>query len=182
MIRFFDLVFSLFGLIVLTPVFIIVIILSYFDTGSPIFIQTRMGKQKKPFKLLKFRTMNIKTASMASHLIDGSKITRLGRVLRKSKLDELPQLINILKGDMSLVGPRPNLLSQNELIIERQKLGVYNVRPGVTGLGQVENIDMSTPALLAEKDSIMISNMSIKKYFHYILLTAVGKGSGDAVN
>jgi O-antigen biosynthesis protein WbqP len=151
------------------------------DTGSPIFIQTRVGKDKKPFNLIKFRTMSKETASVASHLASNAAITPLGSFLRKTKIDELPQLINVLKGDMSLVGPRPNLFNQEELIAERGALGIYDVLPGVTGLAQVNNIDMSTPKLLAETDKRMIETLTVKNYFKYIIMTATGSGSGDAV-
>jgi lipopolysaccharide/colanic/teichoic acid biosynthesis glycosyltransferase len=182
MIRLLDFIAAFFGLILLSPVLLFVAVIGLFDTGSPVFIQTRVGKNKKPFKLIKFRTMSIDTKSVASHLASQSSITRLGAFLRKTKIDELPQLINVLKGDMSLVGPRPNLFNQEELIEEREKLGVFNVLPGVTGLAQVQNIDMSTPKLLAETDKKMIDSLTIKDYFKYILMTATGSGGGDAVN
>ncbi|WP_140339459.1 sugar transferase, partial [Vibrio parahaemolyticus] len=153
----------------------------FFDTGSPIFIQERVGRKKKPFKLIKFRTMGVETRSVASHLANTASITKLGSFLRKTKIDELPQLINVLKGDMSLVGPRPNLFNQHELIIEREALGVYDVLPGITGLAQVQNIDMSTPTLLAKTDKEMIDTLTIKGYFKYIIMTVTGSGSGDAV-
>ena len=101
--------------------------------------------------------------------------------MRKTKLDELPQLWNVLKGDMSLVGPRPNLFNQDELIAERDALGVYDVRPGITGLAQVNEIDMSTPALLAKTDRKMIDSLSVSNYFKYIIATVSGKGRGDRV-
>ncbi|MFW2177852.1 MULTISPECIES: sugar transferase [unclassified Moraxella] len=181
MIRLLDFLFALIGLIVSLPLLVIVLVIGFFDTGSPLFIQERVGKNKKPFKLIKFRTMKVATQSVASHLVDGSAITKMGKFLRKSKLDELPQLINVLKGDMSFVGPRPNLFNQEELIQERDKLGVYDVKPGITGLAQINNIDMSTPKLLAATDKKMLDNLSLKKYFGYIISTALGKGSGDAV-
>ncbi|MGG1354820.1 hybrid nucleoside-diphosphate sugar epimerase/sugar transferase [Psychrobacter pacificensis] len=176
-----DIVFSATGLVVASPLLIGAAAIGYLDTGSPLFIQERVGKDQKPFKLVKFRTMKVDTASVASHLADNSSITKLGKVLRKTKLDELPQLINVLKGEMSLVGPRPNLFNQNVLIEAREEMGVYNVLPGITGLAQLSGIDMSTPERLAKKDKEMIDTINLKNYFSYILSTALGKGSGDAV-
>ncbi|UWZ93077.1 sugar transferase [[Pasteurella] aerogenes] len=181
MIRTLDFLFSLIGLILTLPIMLIVSILGYFETGSPIFIQERIGKNKKPFKLIKFRTMSVDTKSVASHLVGTTSITKLGKFLRKTKIDELPQLINVLKGEMSLVGPRPNLFNQEELIKEREKLGVYNVLPGITGLAQLSDIDMSTPELLAKTDAEMLRALTLKKYFQYIIATALGKGAGDRV-
>lgn len=176
-----DIVFSATGLIVASPLLISATAIGYLDTGSPLFIQERVGKDQKPFKLIKFRTMKVSTESVASHLVDNTSITKLGKVLRKTKLDELPQLINVLKGEMSLVGPRPNLFNQKELIAARDKMGVYKVLPGITGLAQLSGIDMSTPERLAKKDKEMIDNLNLRNYFSYILSTALGKGSGDAV-
>lgn len=181
MFRIIDFIISFLCLVVLWPILIIVTIIGFIDTGSPIFIQERVGRNKKPFKLIKFRTMSVETKSVASHLVNASSITKFGIILRKTKIDELPQLINVLLGDMSLVGPRPNLFNQKELISERESLGVYDVLPGITGLAQVQNIDMSTPKLLAETDKIMIDNFTLRNYFKYIIMTATGSGSGDAV-
>ncbi|HAS8154960.1 sugar transferase [Vibrio vulnificus] len=181
MIRLIDFLAAFLGLLLLWPVLLIVTIIGLFDTGSPIFVQERVGCNKKPFKLVKFRTMSVDTQSVASHLASTSSITKLGAFLRKTKIDELPQLINVLKGEMSLVGPRPNLFNQEELIKEREALGVYNVLPGITGLAQVQNIDMSTPQLLAKTDREMIDTLTIKNYFKYIIMTVTGSGSGDAV-
>ncbi|EGU36911.1 undecaprenyl-phosphate beta-N-acetyl-D-fucosaminephosphotransferase [Vibrio sp. N418] len=180
MIRMIDILAAFFGLFFLWPILLFVLIVGLFDTGSPIFIQTRVGKNKKAFRLIKFRTMSVETKSVASHLANHASITKLGKFLRKTKIDELPQLINVLKGEMSLVGPRPNLFNQEELIQERDALGVYDVLPGVTGLAQVQNIDMSTPTLLAKTDKQMIDNLTLKNYFKYILMTVSGSGNGDA--
>ena len=169
------------GLVILFPFLLIVFLLGFFDTGSPLFIQKRVGIEKKPFNLIKFRTMSIETKSVASHLASSENITKLGRVLRKTKLDELPQLINVLLGSMSFVGPRPNLFNQLELINHRSQKGVYKVRPGITGLAQIHNIDMSSPELLAKTDSEMIQGMSLANYFKYIMKTVTGSGSGDAI-
>ena len=168
MIRIFDIVFSLLGLIILSPIIFLLFIIGFFDTGSPIFRQERVGVNKRPFYLLKFRSMNVNTPAVATHLVQVSAITKWGSFLRKSKLDELPQLFNVLVGDMSFVGPRPNLFNQIELLEERSKRGVYSIRPGITGLAQIKKIDMSTPQLLAETDAKMIKNLSVINYFFYI--------------
>lgn len=181
MIRVCDFLLSLIGLVLTFPILLIVFLLGYLETGSPIFIQERVGKNKKPFKLIKFRTMNIATESVATHLVNSNSITKLGSFLRKTKIDELPQLINVLKGEMSLVGPRPNLFNQHDVIDERDKLDVYSSLPGITGLAQINEVDMSTPKLLAETDAKMIKSLTLKKYFEYILMTAIGHGSGDRV-
>lgn len=181
MIRLFDFVFSLVGLVVGFPVLLVLTIIGLFDTGSPIFRQVRVGRHQEPFTLVKFRTMRVDTASVATHLASSASITRFGHFLRKTKLDELPQLWNVLKGDMSLVGPRPGLFNQEELTEERAKRGVFDVRPGITGLAQVSEIDMSTPALLAETDQKMIRSLTLVDYFKYIFMTVAGKGAGDRV-
>lgn len=181
MIRLFDVVFSFVGLLVSSPLLVLISIVGLFDTGSPIFIQERVGRDKKPFVLVKFRTMTVGTASVASHLASSASITAFGRFLRRTKLDELPQLWNVLKGDMSIVGPRPCLPNQLELIAERDARGVFSVRPGITGLAQVNDIDMSTPIRLAEVDRQMIDTMSLSQYFSLIFQTVAGKGAGDRV-
>lgn len=181
MLRLFDFIFSLVGLIIGSPILFSIYVVGLFDTGSPLFKQERIGKRQKLFTLVKFRTMRVNTASVASHLASTSSITKFGGFLRKTKLDELPQLWNVLKGDMSLVGPRPCLLNQGELIKEREQRGVFSVRPGITGLAQVSEIDMSTPELLAETDAEMIDSLSIVNYFKYIFMTISGSGGGDRV-
>ena len=181
MTRIFDILFSFFGLVLLSPILIVLIIIGYFDTGSPIFRQERVGEGKKPFRLMKFRSMHVNSPSVATHLASASSITHFGSFVRKSKLDELPQLWNVFVGDMSLVGPRPNLFNQEELIHERDSRGVYSVRPGITGLAQINKIDMSTPQLLAETDAQMIQELNTLGYFKYIFLTVFGKGFGDRI-
>jgi O-antigen biosynthesis protein WbqP len=182
MLRIFDFVFSLMGLVFGFPVLLIIYIIGLFDTGSPVFKQERVGRNKKPFILVKFRTMSVDTASVASHLASTASITKVGGFLRKTKLDELPQLWNVMKGEMSLVGPRPGLFNQVELTAARESEGVYDVRPGITGLAQVSDIDMSTPDLLAKTDAEMIKNMTLKNYFKYIFQTVLGAGAGDRVS
>lgn len=181
MTRLLDIIFSLLGLIAGLPVFVVLYLIGLFDTGSPLFFQQRVGRNQKPFTLVKFRTMKKTTASVASHLASQTDITAFGRFLRKTKLDELPQLWNVLTGDMSLVGPRPGLFNQQELTLARDKLNVFAVRPGITGLAQVSDIDMSTPVLLAQTDAKMIASLTVANYFRYIFMTVAGKGSGDRV-
>jgi lipopolysaccharide/colanic/teichoic acid biosynthesis glycosyltransferase len=181
LIRFFDLLFALLGLVCGFPVLLLLTLIGLLDTGSPIFRQERVGRHKKPFTLVKFRTMRKDTASVASHLASADAITPFGRFLRRTKLDELPQLWNVLKGEMSLVGPRPCLFNQQELIAEREQRGVFDARPGITGLAQVNEIDMSTPQLLAETDQKMLQSLTLGAYFKYIFMTVAGKGAGDRV-
>jgi O-antigen biosynthesis protein WbqP len=181
MIRILDVLFAAVGMLVLSPLFLLVLILGWFDTRSSLFRQERMGRNRQPFTLVKFRTMRLDMVSIASHLADASAITPLGRFLRRTKLDELPQLWNVLCGDMSLVGPRPCLFNQHDLIAERAARDVFDVRPGITGLAQIQGIDMSTPELLAKTDAEMLRQMNAFKYFRYISLTILGKGAGDRV-
>jgi O-antigen biosynthesis protein WbqP len=181
MIRTFDIIFSLSGLVFLSPALFVLWVIGWFDNGSPLFRQQRVGRHQQPFVLVKFRTMRPDTASVATHLADASAVTGFGRFLRRSKLDELPQLWNVLKGDMSLVGPRPCLFNQEELITERAQRGVFNARPGITGFAQIQGIDMSTPELLAKTDAEMLEGLNLINYFRFIFLTVLGKGSGDRV-
>jgi len=181
MLRVVDLFFSVLGLIVASPLLIILTITGFLDSGSPLFRQVRVGRHKKPFNLVKFRTMKPGTADVPTHLVDASAVTAFGAFLRRTKLDELPQLWNVLKGEMSLVGPRPCLSNQDELIRARESRGVFSARPGLTGLAQINEIDMSTPELLAETDARMLASLGIRNYFRYILMTVVGKGSGDRI-
>ena len=182
MLRFLDVFFAFFGLLFGLPFLLLIYLIGLFDTGSPLFRQERVGRQQKPFTLVKFRTMKVGTASVASHLADNSAITPMGAFLRHTKLDELPQLWNVLKGEMSLVGPRPGLFNQKELLKVRQAHGVFAARPGITGLAQVSGIDMSTPELLAQTDAKMLANLTVAAYFRYIMQTILGSGQGDAAN
>lgn len=181
MIRFLDFLFAVTGFVLTIPIMALICIIGFFDTGSPLFLQERVGRNKKPFVLIKFRTMRKGVDSVATHLASASDITSWGHLLRRTKLDELPQLVNVIKGEMSLVGPRPNLFNQESLITEREKRGVYNVRPGITGLAQINEIDMSTPELLAKTDEQMISELNLANYFRLIISTLIGKGQGDRV-
>ena len=125
--------------------------------------------------------MSPKAANLPTHEISGDLITKTGKFIRATKLDELPQLWNVLKGEMSLVGPRPCLLIQKELIKEREQRKVFSLRPGITGPAQVQNIDMSTPKLLAETDQKMVGKLSFTSYIKYVLMTVTGSGQGDKV-
>lgn len=181
MLRIFDILLSTIGIILSTPLLLILCIIAYFDTGSPIFRQARLGRDQKPFVLLKLRTMKLNTASVATHLANKNSITAYGKFLRKTKLDELPQLWNVLFGSMSLVGPRPGLANQIELTHAREIHGVFSVRPGITGLSQIKGIDMSTPLALAKSDKEMIQSLNFYSYSKLILLTLFGAGSGDRI-
>jgi len=172
-IRFLDLVFAVVGIIILLPIFILIWIIGLFENGSPIFTQTRIGYLQKNFTLIKFRTMKKDTISVATHLVKDSVTTRYGIFLRKTKFDEIPQLWNVLIGDMSFVGPRPCLLNQTKLISERKKRGVFKFRPGITGLAQISGITMRTPTLLAKTDFEMNKKMNLYYYFYYIIKTLV---------
>lgn len=181
MTRLFDVILSLGGLFFGAPFLALLLVLGWFDTGSPLFRQERVGRNQKPFTLVKFRTMCPNTASVATHLADVSAVTRFGHFLRSTKLDELPQLWNVLKGEMSLVGPRPCLFNQHELIAERASRGVFAARPGITGLAQINGVDMSTPKLLAEIDALMLQDLNARMYFSCIIKTVTGAGRGDRI-
>ena len=171
MIRIFDFFFSLIGLIFLSPLIILIFLIGLFDSSSPLFIQSRIGYNLKSFSLIKFRTMPIGVRSAGTHLMRNIKLSSFGYFLRRTKIDEIPQLLNVFLGDMSLVGPRPCLLNQKKLISERKKRGVFKVRPGITGLAQISAINMKTPTLLAKTDQKMIKNMSLYNYFYYLFKT-----------
>lgn len=151
------------------------------DPGPAIFKQIRVGRRQRPFVLYKFRTMSVHTGDRPSHEVSRDKVTRLGRFLRATKIDELPQLINIVRGDMSFVGPRPCLPSQTTLIAEREKRGLYSIRPGVTGPAQIRGIDMSTPERLAEADGKYLGQITLLNDIKYLIKTGTGQGRGDAV-
>jgi len=178
MLRFFDIILSAGGLVVASPLLLVLWLLGRFDTGCPLFRQRRVGRNREPFTLVKFRTMRPGTAHVATHLADAGAVTPFGRFLRRTKLDELPQLWNVLKGEMSLVGPRPCLYNQEELIRAREARGVFAARPGITGLAQIKGVDMSTPELLAELDSSMLASLGPGAYLSFIFKTLTGRGLG----
>lgn len=179
MLRFFDCLFAFIGLFLTSPLWVIILFVGFCDTGSPILLQRRLGRNQQIFTLIKFRTMRKSAAVLPTHEIDPSLVTAFGGFLRTTKLDELPQFINVIRGDMSLVGPRPCLPTQAELIIARESRSVFSVRPGITGYAQVLGVDMSSPELLAEIDAKMIASLNVFTYWKYILLTLKGAGFGD---
>lgn len=150
-------------------------------SGPALFRQTRVGQSRQPFTLYKLRTMSVGTGDHASHEVSATQVTRVGQCLRRTKLDELPQLINVLKGDMSFVGPRPCLPNQTELIAERAARNVFDIRPGITGPAQIAKLDMSTPEKLAEVDAAYIQTRSFSSDLKLLWATALGSGRGDAV-
>jgi len=181
LIRIIDFVAAFCGLFLLSPFILMIMVILFLEHRKPLFIQTRVGKNQKPFRLVKFRSMSPKAANLPTHKISADLITRTGKFIRATKLDELPQLWNVLKGEMSLVGPRPCLPIQEELIEEREQRKVFSLRPGITGPAQVQNIDMSTPKLLAETDQQMVGKLSFTSYIKYVLMTVTGSGQGDKV-
>lgn len=130
--------------------------------GPAVYVQTRLGRGMVPFRCYKLRTMRADTPSVPTHEAHAEAITPVGRFLRRSKIDELPQLWNVLRGEMSLVGPRPCLPQQEELIAHRKRHGVFAALPGITGLAQVRGIDMSRPQLCAETDAEYLETWSLR--------------------
>ena len=178
--RLFDLLFSISVLIVLIPVILVVALLVFIKMGWPIvFTQLRPGKGGKPFKIYKFRSMIYRWDKRGVLLPDAKRLTQFGQFLRSTSCDELPALWNVLKGEMSIVGPRPNLVNQDELIYERDKLNIYKFLPGITGISQINNISIDNPKLLAESDSKMVTSFNYNLYFYCILRTCFGAGYGD---
>ena len=180
--RIFDLAIALLSLPVAVPVILICMAAIRLSSPGPaVFRQTRVGMHEKHFTCYKLRTMHVDTRDAPSHETPASAVIPLGRWLRRLKLDELPQLWNILRGDMSFVGPRPCLPSQVELIEARRRRGLYTIRPGITGVSQVAGIDMSDPELLARSDADYFEDISLKRDIGIVLLTITGAGRGDAV-
>ncbi len=149
--------------------------------GSAVFAQTRVGRSGERFTLYKFRTMKRDTASVGTHEVTAASVTRVGKFLRKSKLDELPQAFNLIRGDMTLVGPRPCLPTQKELLDARSERDVLAIKPGVTGYAQIRGIDMSRPRDLAESDYIYMKLQSLTLNLQILWATALGRGAGDRV-
>lgn len=152
-----------FGFTLTLPIIIFALILVWCEDGYPvIFAQKRLGINKKKFNIYKIRTMDKSTPNLGTHQVEITHQLRFGSIIRRLKIDELPQLINYIKGDILLVGPRPGLPNQEELKIYREKYGVFKVKPGITGLSQVLGYDMSNPKLLAMIDSLYIKQRTTK--------------------
>jgi O-antigen biosynthesis protein WbqP len=161
------------------PILLIIIIAIRLQSpGSAIFTQVRVGKDGRLFTCYKLRTMFSGTANLPTHQVQASAVTALGEHLRRFKIDELPQLWNVLIGDMSLVGPRPCLPSQIELVEARRRLGVLEMRPGITGLAQVSGVDMSDGNRLAEIDARYVRAQSLLGDLRLIWATLRGQGVG----
>lgn len=181
--RFLDLAAALLGLVIAGPVIgILVLLIRRESPGPGIFRQERVGRNEQPFICYKLRTMAADAPNLPTHMSSASQITKLGKFLRRTKLDEIPQLWNIVKGEMSFVGPRPCLPAQTELIEERRARGIFALRPGITGLAQIQNIDMSDPVRLADKDAEYLKTRSIGMDIWIGYRTVfTGAGSGDRV-
>ncbi|SMX45333.1 hybrid nucleoside-diphosphate sugar epimerase/sugar transferase [Octadecabacter ascidiaceicola] len=151
------------------------------SSGPGIFVQKRVGRKQRSFKLYKFRTMNVGTPDIGTHEACVSAVTRSGVFLRKTKIDELPQVLNVLLNQMSFVGPRPCLINQTDLVNEREARKVFSIKGGITGLAQVQNIDMSEPKVLAITDADYVAMRTILLDVKLLVMTALGKGQGDKV-
>jgi len=165
-------IFTLIGLIVLLPIIAISALLILLEDGRPVFfIQKRIGKDLKVFNIYKLRTMYKNTPNLGTHEVDKSNYLKTGSILRFTKVDELPQLINFIKGELLLIGPRPGLETQSRLKHERLKRRVYSIAPGISGLGQVLGYDMSDPIKLSKIDALYISNKNMHLDFKILIAT-----------
>jgi O-antigen biosynthesis protein WbqP len=177
--RLLDIAAAAFLLLLLWPLLLIVVAAVRLESRGPaIFKQARVGKDGREFTCYKFRTMFTGTGDLPTHEVAASAVTRLGNFLRRFKIDELPQLFNVVAGDMSLVGPRPCLPSQVELIEARRRLGVFGVRPGITGLAQVSGVDMSNAVRLAELDARYVQTQGLGGDLKLMWATLRGRGVG----
>lgn len=180
--RAFDFAAASAGLVVASPIFLACLLAVRLSSPGPaVFRQTRVGLNERHFTCYKLRTMYLDTGDRPSHEVGASSVTPVGKWLRRLKLDEIPQLWNVARGEMSLVGPRPCLPRQTELVEARRRRGVYGVRPGITGLAQVRGVDMSDPERLAALDAEYVRTMSFGSDLRLILATVTGAGQGDRV-
>jgi O-antigen biosynthesis protein WbqP len=177
--RAFDVLACALFLLIFWPILLIIVIAIRLQSpGSAIFKQVRVGKDGRLFTCYKFRTMYSGTANLPTHEVQAVSVTALGQHLRNFKIDELPQLCNVLAGDMSLVGPRPCLPTQIDLVEARRQLGVLEVLPGITGLAQIKGVDMSDASRLAEIDAQYVRTQSLLGDFRLIWATLRGQGVG----
>ena len=173
--RLFDLVVAIPAFLISIPIILVLCVLVRLESpGNPIFAQTRVGRDRQLFTLYKIRSMSVGAPNVATHEAEQTYITRTGAFVRKTKLDELTQFLNVILGDMSLVGPRPCLPTQIKLIEARDRLGVSNLRPGITGISQVRGIDMSDPEKLAVSDAAYLDRASILFDIKLCIATVVG--------
>jgi len=183
--RFGDVVLSVIGLVVLSPVFLLLILAVKIDSKGPVmFKQKRIGRKKKQFTMLKFRTMkNDSPRDTPTHLLEnpGKHITKIGKFLRKTSLDELPQIFNIIAGHMSIIGPRPALWNQDDLIKERDKYGANDIRPGLTGWAQVNGRDELTIRVKAEFDGEYVRKMGFLFDCKCFMMTVLKVFRGDGI-
>lgn len=181
--RSFDVLVSMIGLLVFGgPILILIVIVRLTSPGRGLFAQERVGRNCKPFVCYKIRTMYQDTRAAATHEIEASSVTRIGRWLRRLKLDELPQLWNVVRGDMSLVGPRPCLPTQSELIKKRLERGVFTIRPGISGKAQVLGVDMSDPDELSRIDSEYLNEQTFLGDLVILVRTFNKKSTKDRVS
>lgn len=180
--RIIDLVFVAFVAVFLSWLLLICWVLVKASSPGPgIFAQTRVGKDGEHFTCYKFRTMHSGTKQAGTHEVTAAAVTKVGAFMRKTKIDELPQILNILKNELSLVGPRPCLPNQTELVEARTKRGVYSVKPGISGWAQIQNVDMSEPIRLAILDQEYIALQTLPLDLKIIIKTVTGSGQGDKI-
>jgi lipopolysaccharide/colanic/teichoic acid biosynthesis glycosyltransferase len=181
--RLLDVVVALLLSIAVLPVILVLgALILGIDRHNPFFAQRRLGRNELPFTMYKLRTMKSDTLDVPTHEVSASSVSKLGGFLRRTKLDELPQLWSVIRGDMSFVGPRPGLVDHDELTVNRRALNVFSLVPGITGVSQIDRIDMSDPKRLAESDARYIGRDSLSGDIGIMWATLMGKGSGDRIN
>ena len=183
--RFYDFFGAFIGLIILSPLYLFIVLLIKLDSKGPVlFKQKRIGRNKKQFNILKFRTMKIETPkNTPTHMLENPNqwITRIGKFLRKTSLDELPQIINIVKGDMSFIGPRPALWNQHDLIKERDKYNAHKLYPGITGYAQIKGRDKLSISQKAALDGEYVQKISLWMDIKIFVWTFISVLKSDGV-
>lgn len=179
-----DYLFALIAAVLLLPIFILISIIIKMDSKGPVFFrQNRVGLYGEIFTIYKFRSMSVDTPNVSTDRLTDSHsyITRVGKILRKTSLDELPQLINVLKGDMSLIGPRPALYNQYELISSREELNVHSIKPGITGYAQVMGRDLITDTQKVQYDKHYVDNLSLTMDLKIVWFTVIAVFKADGI-